>query len=119
LKHFLLFILAFSFKLAFAQSPDLGNVASVESPAAVESSLKIFPNPAKNSLMIHMRLPNISQSRISLHDMLGNEVELLTDNAAGQFEKSFDISSVRTGIYFVRIAYNNGQNTIVRKIVVQ
>lgn len=115
--------LAISILLAFqamGQPPAENNqVASIESISAIESTLKIYPNPAKSSLTINMRLPSISQARISLHDMLGNEVELFADNASGAFDKTFDINTLRSGIYFVRIHYNNGQNTIVRKIVVQ
>ena len=102
--------------LSFGQPPvDNSQVSSIETVASIESSLKIFPNPAKNTLNISIRIPSISQARISLHDMLGNEVELFSDNASGNFEKAFDINALRSGIYFVRINYNNGQNTIVKK----
>ena len=94
-------------------------VSSIEVAASIENSLKIFPNPAKNTLNISIRIPTISQARISLHDMLGNEVELLSENVSGIFERAFDINAIRSGIYFVRINYNNGQNTIVKKIIVQ
>jgi hypothetical protein len=91
----------------------------LDSPTSIESSLKIYPNPAKGTVAINLRLPQVSSARISLHDMLGNEVDVLATDAAGSFERTFDLSSVRSGIYFVRINYNNGQNTIVRKIVLQ
>lgn len=116
----ILFAVLFAFS-GFAQSPpdNSAQVNSLESVSAVESSLKIYPNPAKNSLTINLRLPAVNQAKLSLHDMLGNEVEVLADNVSGAFERTFDINSVRSGIYFVRINYNNGQNTIVRKIIVQ
>ena len=116
----ILFIIALASK-GFAQSPpDNGaQINSLELATAVESSLKIYPNPAKSSLTINLKLPAVNQAKLSLHDMLGNEVELLADNVSGAFERTFDIKSVRAGIYFVRINYNNGQNTIVRKIIVQ
>ena len=107
--------------LVFAQPPVDNNaqVNSLDANVSVESTLKIYPNPAKNILTINMRLPVVSNSRISMHDMLGNEVELLAENASGIFEKTFDIHAIRSGIYFIRINYGNGQNTIVRKIIVQ
>jgi hypothetical protein len=106
--------------IALAQPPvDNGQISSIETSASIESSLKIFPNPTKSTLNISIRIPSISHARISLHDMLGNEVELFSDNASGTFEKAFDINGLRSGIYFVRINYNNGQNTIVKKIIVQ
>lgn len=108
-----------TFQIAAQPPGDLGQPASIESQSAIESSLKIYPNPAKGTVAINMRLPQVSQARIALHDMLGNEVELLTDNASGAFERTFDLNAIRSGIYLVRISYNNGQNTIVRKIVVQ
>jgi len=114
-----IFLIIFTFQLAAQPPVDLGQPASIESQSAIESSLKIYPNPAKGTVAINMRLPQVTQARISLHDMLGNEVELLTDNASGAFEKTFDLNAVRSGIYLVRISYNNGQNTIVKKIVVQ
>ncbi len=120
MKKFLYIFLFFSACSLQAQPPtDLGQPSGLESSAAIENSLKIFPNPAKGTVDINLRLPQVSQARISLHDMLGNEVELLADNASGSFERTFDVSAIRAGIYFVRIYYNNGQNTIVRKIVLQ
>lgn len=115
LLHILFLLIALS---SFGQPP-VETVASIENVSAIESSLKIYPNPSKGTIAINMRLSATTPARISLHDMLGNEVELLTDNASGTFERSFDLSTVRTGIYLVRISFNNGQNTIVRKIVVQ
>ena len=114
-------ILLFTLSLISLAQPPIENsqVASIETVGSIESSLKIFPNPAKNTLNISIRIPSITQARISLHDMLGNEVEVFTDNASGAFDKAFDINTLRSGIYFVRINYNNGQNTIVKKIIVQ
>ena len=95
------------------------HVNSIESTVSIESTLKIFPNPAKGTVTINMKLPLVSNAKISLHDMLGNEVELLAENVSGVFEKTYDIHSIRAGIYFVRINYGNISNTIVRKIIIQ
>ncbi|MBC7388886.1 MAG: T9SS type A sorting domain-containing protein [Opitutaceae bacterium] len=105
----------------YCQPPvdNTSQVNGLESIASVESSLKIYPNPAKNILTINMRLPSVTSAKVSLHDMLGNEVEVFAENVSGVFEKTFDIHTVRTGIYFIRINYENGQSTIVRKIIVQ
>ncbi len=117
---FHIFFLTFAFR-AYCQPPVDNNaqVNGLEAISSVESSLKIYPNPAKNILTINMRLPSVSSAKISLYDMLGNEVEVFADNVSGIFEKTFDIHAVRTGIYFIRINYENGQSTIVRKIIVQ
>ena len=120
MKHFLHIFFFFILIEASAQSPtdNTQQLASIESVASIENTLKIYPNPAKSSLTINMRIPSVSQARISLHDMLGNEVELLAENASGSFDKTYDINNVRAGIYFIRINYN-GQSTIVKKIIVQ
>ena len=110
------------FAFAVYSQPPVDNTSqinSLENSVSVESSLKIYPNPAKSILTINMRLPSVTSAKVSLHDMLGNEVEVFAENVSGVFEKTFDIHSVRTGIYFVRINYENGQHTIVRKIIVQ
>ncbi len=119
LKKLLLILSLLSTSYLYGQPPADGSApSSIEVMAAIESSLKIFPNPAKSFLTINMKLPSVSQARIALHDMLGNELEVLTENATGIFDKTFDINTLKSGIYFVRINYN-GQNTIVKKIIVQ
>jgi len=99
--------------------PPASQISGIEVTNTIESGLRIFPNPAKSLLTINMNIPSISQARISLHDMLGNELELFSENTTGSFDKTFDINSLRSGIYFVRINYNSGKNTIVKKIIVQ
>ncbi len=112
-------ILVMLIALEVTAQPPSSQVSGLEVTNAIESTLRIYPNPAKSSLTINMNIPSVSQARISLHDMLGNELELFSENASGSFDKTFDINSLRSGIYFVRINYNSGQNTIVKKIIVQ
>ena len=86
----------------------LGTSISVK-PAANEVSLKMYPNPASNTL-------NINSSRafknIRIYDIAGAEVM----NVQGGTEiMSVDISSLSSGVYYV--SFNYGDQIVVRKLV--
>ncbi|MGB3342991.1 MAG: T9SS type A sorting domain-containing protein [Aequorivita sp.] len=77
-------------------------------------NLNIFPNPASGNVTIQSS-QLVSETTISLYDILGKKLlseKILPQNAA----ISLDISSFKNGVYFVKIAYPTGKET-VRKLV--
>jgi hypothetical protein len=71
-------------------------------------SFEIFPNPAKSEFSIQT---NIDYTSVKLLDLLGNQVPIyFTKN------NSFDISSLKNGVYLVEFEINK-KKTIRKKII--
>ena len=64
-----------------------------------------FPNPFNSSTLISYQLPELSRVRIIIYDMLGREVEQLTDEsqAAGTHKILWDGSGQKSGVYFYKV----------------
>lgn len=77
--------------------------------------LRLFPNPAKQSFTIEMEFLQPTSPRITLFDILGNQVEKSRILDWGtRFEESWETDKLPTGIYLVRIEAN--QEIITRKV---
>ena len=65
-----------------------------------------YPNPFNPTTTIRYALPLESNIRISLYDVLGQEVKLLYNStkSAGYHELTFDATNLASGIYFFRIS---------------
>lgn len=70
-----------------------------------EVSLSIFPNPASENLSVHFNLRESVSVRISISNLLGQEVFSSEEGSiyAGNFEKAIDVSGLREGLYFLNI----------------
>lgn len=76
-----------------------------------KEQIQIYPNPAKNNLTI-INPESIKIESVSLHDLMGRQII--------EFEPIsllLDISHLSSGIYLLKISYNNEQ--IVKKILVE
>ena len=64
-----------------------------------------YPNPFNPSTTIAFSLPEASEVRISVYDMLGRQVRVLVDGqlAAGRNEVVFDAAGLPTGTYLYRV----------------
>ncbi len=82
---------------------DIVTVTEIE--AVNENALKIYPNPAKDQLMIS--LPEGEEMRkVAIHDTMGREV--LSRLATGN-KIALDISGLHPSIYFIRIFSTTGE----------
>jgi len=98
---------------------DSNGVTNVEEEDAL-AGLKVFPNPLNGSknLNIEFTLTNNQSVNISVIDFTGRKVVELTEDASkGTFRKAVDLSSVASGVYFVKIAA--GGETLNKKVVVR
>jgi hypothetical protein len=81
-------------------------------------NLSIFPNPSAEKLNLSIANLHSGETSIKLFDLSGAEITSYSQvtNAAGNFQKSIDISMLENGIYLVQI--ENGKQSITKKIVV-
>ena len=86
--------------------------------AGIENALQLYPNPAKNELNIEYTSANNQEVRISLYDLLGKEIAVITDRSMqGKQSINYNTSKLPKGLYLLRL--QSGTETITRKIEIQ
>ena len=69
-----------------------------------QSKLKIYPNPAKDFIIINEEQLNINNEEVTIFDLTGKIVKKQRLNG-----KSIDISNLSSGLYFVKIGNYRGK----------
>lgn len=78
----------------------------------------VYPNPAHSEITIKYTLPEDGPVTMALHDVLGRRVStpLNESKKAGPHESSFSVTSLSSGVHFLRL--RAGSTTRTEKIVV-
>ena len=76
--------------------------------------LQNYPNPFNPSTKIRFAVPERSNVKLSLHDVLGNEIGVLLNEVVnpGIEEIELNGANLASGVYLVRMIANNYQQTI-------
>jgi subtilisin family serine protease len=76
--------------------------------------LQNYPNPFNPSTKIRFAVPEKSDVKIYLHDILGSEIAVILDEEVnpGVNEVELNGSNLASGVYLVRMVANNYQQTI-------
>ena len=76
--------------------------------------LQNFPNPFNPSTQIRFSVPERTQVKLSLFDLLGREIRVLFNEEMnpGTKELEFDGSGLASGMYLVRMVASNYQKTL-------
>jgi hypothetical protein len=106
------------------KAPDLGAfesdfVAAVETAKFTPAEFRLYqnyPNPFNPLTMIKYAVPKRTRVKITLHDILGQEVMKLVDEekVAGFYELRFNAQNLPSGIYFYKL--NAGKFTQTKKM---
>ncbi len=77
-----------------------------------------YPNPFNPSTKIKYQIPKDGHVKIAVYDVLGKEVNVLTDGfrVAGSYEARFDASSFSSGVYFYKMT--SGDFSDLKKMIV-
>ncbi|HPR25658.1 T9SS type A sorting domain-containing protein, partial [Lentimicrobium sp.] len=88
----------------------------VESPETA-GQLTVYPVPFRNQLNISFSLKKAGQAKISLLNLLGQEIQTITEGNLNQGNHShiFHPYGLKPGIYFLKLQAND--KTTVRKVV--
>ncbi|MCD6011868.1 MAG: hypothetical protein K0Q79_1730 [Flavipsychrobacter sp.] len=94
------------------------NHAAVPELSGVDATLKVYPNPAKSCLYISFSAPLNERARISLLDVLGREVSVISDGEVnGDVSATCNTSSLPKGQYFVRV--QSAAGSVTRAVEIQ
>ena len=76
--------------------------------------LQNYPNPFNPSTKIRFAVPEKSDVKIYLHDILGSEIAVILDEEVSPGVKEVELngSNLASGVYLVRMVSNNYQQTI-------
>jgi len=96
------------------------NAGIGDSPQDLVSALRVFPNPAEDHIMIAFETSQNAESTVSIVNQVGQVViqKVVFGDNSGQVNEAFDINHLPSGIYFVNISCNCG-NQITQKFVIR
>ena len=96
--------------------PTVINTESEELPTEVVLSAN-YPNPFNPETMIRYALPQATNVRLAVYDLLGHEVAVLVDQSkpAGNHTVRFGAGNLPSGLYVYRL--HAGDETIVRTMM--
>lgn len=79
-----------------------------ELPAGV-SAFSVYPNPVSESISVNLTLEESTDLSIEILDLTGKQVALIADEKKinGNYNKSYNTSSLPNGNYMVRLNANN------------
>jgi hypothetical protein len=92
-----------------AEYPEFGTVVASTNPADVLPTVyslgQNYPNPFNPSTDISFALPNAGQVRLTVYNVLGQEVETLVDRhmEAGNHTVTWQAANYSSGVYFYRL----------------
>ena len=98
---------------------DFDNISAINNEVSDENNLKVYPNPV-NINHINILIENFSQDKtqVEIYDLHGKKVlsrPFVSDNAGANLME-LDISSLKNGIYFINVKYDD--KNYIRKIIV-
>lgn len=95
-----------------------GDYIGLEEVSLNEVSMTIYPNPAKDNATIDITLSQNSVATIKVVDLMGrNVIDLGTKSMkAGQNTIELNTSNLNNGMYFVKVASENG--VVTKKITI-
>jgi hypothetical protein len=99
--------------------PPVATITST-SPEAATFSFGIYPNPTSGKLAVNYHLTAELQVTLTLCDATGRELIFLepaTKRTAGNYTVTAELSTLKPGIYFLRM--NAGNSSLTRKVVVR
>jgi hypothetical protein len=95
---------------------DCTPISVIEQEIGVES-FRCYPNPAADQLTVELPL-NHSAKQLSIMDAQG-KVCMTSRIFASQKRMEFDLSDIATGLYFVKLFYEDGRQEAQRVMVVR
>ena len=98
LNLILLLFLAFASTVAFAQGSEMPQSERTE----ISKSITLYPNPATDFVNIRLATLNAHQTKITLFNILGNEVQSETE-VINEHEVRVRVKDLSSGYYLIAV----------------
>ncbi|MGZ5303376.1 MAG: immunoglobulin-like domain-containing protein, partial [Bacteroidia bacterium] len=82
---------------------------------AIEKLINVYPNPNTGKFTVEANLPATEQVRISVTNLLGQEVAVISNGALNQNTFQVDLSNQKAGVYLLNI--HTASQTVTKRIV--
>ena len=90
----------------------------IENPDITSTDIKIYPNPASEKVYIEtLSENNKGNSTIELFDITGRRVEHRIVKLEESTPYTLPVSSLKPGIYLIKITFDNSKSTKVFKLI--
>jgi len=70
------------------------------------STSKLFPNPVSDVAQIELELKSASDVKITLTDLMGREIKVITESHTNNVQENFDVTGLVKGIYTINYFIN-------------
>ncbi|HRH62668.1 MAG TPA: T9SS type A sorting domain-containing protein [Bacteroidia bacterium] len=84
---------------------------AVANTISLQNQLLLFPNPSQGVFTMTLNLASQSDIKISIIDLLGNQVYSSKKSNVKNEDIQFDLSNLAKGVYFVEVATNKEKVT--------
>ncbi|MFC2114408.1 T9SS type A sorting domain-containing protein [Bacteroidota bacterium] len=79
-----------------------------------EISIKLYPNPVDDELLLTGELVGSDELTICMYDLTGKKISAVKKRVSGDFVISSDVSQLKKGLYFIEIKSLNGRTSVTR-----
>jgi hypothetical protein len=97
----------------------MNSTGIADHPQTLVYAVNFYPNPVRRVANITYALPVRGDVLLSLYDLLGNEVKIISNEpkVAGTYSQSIDVSALREGVYLYKLSVNGTPESIGKVIV--
>ncbi len=85
-----------------------------------KTTLRVYPNPAKDFVNIHYTLKEESNVTIRLYNINGQQISILLDNTKrnqGEYTQIMMTGNLQSGVYYIRVDMD--KTTFVKRLIIQ
>jgi PKD repeat protein len=93
---------------------DFTCVNSVNTNLNLDKYISVYPNPSSGMFTVNSNLPAQEKVRMSITNLLGQEIEVVHNGILGQNSFQVDMSNQPSGVYLLNIVTNN--QTLTKRI---
>lgn len=81
---------------------------------SAENTIKLYPNPVKNLFKVSFQVVGVTKANIAITDEYGRKLVSLNNVKSGD---QIDVSSLTSGVYFVKTYSDNGKLNAITRIL--
>jgi hypothetical protein len=96
----------------------LTTITGLKNTAVSENSLVISPNPNEGIFDVNINVPGAPDLSLQILNTLGEIVKEDIHPAGNSFTKSYDLSGLASGMYYVKLIIGQG-TVIIKKVITE